>query len=53
VAEHGYVDDYTGIRVAKSGWRFRILRATIWNLLDASGRRVGQAASIPAWEPLG
>ena len=52
VAEHGYVDDYTGIRVAKSGRRFRILRATIWNLVDASGRRVGQAAVIPAWEPV-
>jgi hypothetical protein len=53
VAEKGYVDDYTGIRIAKSGRRFRILRATIWNLLDASGRRIGQAAAIPAWEPLG
>ena len=52
VAKQGYVDDYTGIRVAKSGRRFRILRATIWNLVDASGRRVGQAAAIPAWEPL-
>ena len=51
VAEKGYVDDYTGIRVAKSGRRFRILRATIWNLVDASGRRIGQAASIPVWEP--
>jgi hypothetical protein len=52
VADKGYVDDYTGIRVAKSGRRFRILRATIWNLVDASGRRTGQAAAIPAWEPL-
>lgn len=52
VAAHGYVDDYTGIRVAKSGRRFRILRATVWNLMDAAGRRIGQAAAIPAWEPL-
>jgi hypothetical protein len=52
VATHGYVDDYAGIRVARSGRRFRILRATVWNLVDAAGRRVGQAAAIPAWEPL-
>ena len=52
VAERGYVDDYTGIRVAKSGRRFRILRATIWNLVDASGRRIGQAAAILGWEPI-
>ena len=52
VAEQGYVDDYSGIRVASSGRRFRILRATIWNLVDVSGRRIGQAASIPAWEPV-
>ena len=52
VAEKGYVDDYTGIRIARSGRRFRILRATIWNLLDASGRRIGQAAAILGWEPL-
>lgn len=52
VAGQGYVDDYSGIRVARSGRRFRILRATIWNLVDAAGRRVGQAAAIPAWERL-
>jgi hypothetical protein len=53
VAAHGYVDDYSGIRIAKSGRRFRILRATVWNLVDATGRRVGQAAAIRAWEPVG
>ena len=53
VAERGYVDDYAGIRVAKSGRRFRILGATIWNLVDASGRRIGQAAMIRSWEPVG
>ena len=53
VAAHGYIDDYAGIRVARSGRRFRILRATVWNLVDAAGRQIGQAAAIPAWEPLG
>ena len=52
VTADGYVDDYAGIRVAKSGRRFRILRATVWNLVDPAGRRIGQAAAIPAWEPV-
>jgi hypothetical protein len=51
VATHGFIDDYSGVRVAKSGRRFRILRATVWNVSDASGRRAGQAASFSAWEP--
>jgi hypothetical protein len=51
VAERGYVDDYAGVRIAKSGRRFRIERATVWNLVDDDGRRLGQAASFTAWEP--
>ncbi len=35
VSQHGYIDDYTGIRISKSGRRFLIRNATIWNLLDA------------------
>lgn len=45
----GYVDDYRGIRIASSGRRFVIERATVWNLLDASGQRVGQAATFSEW----
>ena len=51
VARHGFIDDYSGVRVSKSGRRFRILRATVWNVGDASGRRIGQAASFSDWEP--
>jgi hypothetical protein len=51
VTRHGFIDDYTGVRISKSGRRFRILGATVWNVSDASGRRIGQAASFSAWEP--
>lgn len=46
VAAHGYVDDYSGVRIAKDGRRFTIRNATVWNLLDAYGRPYGQAAMI-------
>jgi hypothetical protein len=51
VSAQGFIDDYCGVRIAKSGRRFRILRATVWNVSDPSGKRIGQAASFTAWEP--
>jgi hypothetical protein len=50
VARDGYIDDYSGIRIAKGGRRFLIRNATVWNLLDANGLYYGQAAMIPEWE---
>jgi hypothetical protein len=44
VAQTGYIDGYSGMRVAKSGRRFVIADCTIWNLLDAEGMYKGQAA---------
>ena len=48
----GYVDDYSGIRIARSGRRFRIERAIVWNLIDAAGQLHGQAATFDRWTPL-
>lgn len=48
VAEHGFIDDYSGIRIAKSGKRFAIRQATVWNLFD----KAGQAACFSDWQPL-
>jgi hypothetical protein len=45
----GYVDDYRGIRISSTGRRFEIDRATVWNLVDATGQRVGQAATFSDW----
>lgn len=51
-AREGYVDDYRGVRISTTGRRFRIDRAVVWNLTDAEGRKVGQAATFARWEPL-
>ncbi len=51
-ARDGFVDDYRGIRISSSGKRFLIEQAIIWNLVDADGRRVGQAATFSEWTPL-
>ena len=40
----------TGVRIAKSGRRFRIAQAIVWNLLDEHGARCGQAAMFEHWE---
>lgn len=52
VAQHGYIDDYQGVRIASSGERFLIRKATVWNLTDGAGRKLGQAATFSAWEAL-
>ena len=49
VSRQGYIDDYRGIRIAKSGRRFMIERATVWNLLDDNGGFYGQAAMFRQW----
>jgi hypothetical protein len=50
VARRGFIDDYSGVRIAKSGRRFRISRATVWNLLTTDGKPCGQAAMFDRWE---
>jgi MEKHLA domain len=52
VTEHGFIDDYSGVRISKSGRRFRIARATVWNLLTEAGQPGGQAAMFREWELL-
>jgi hypothetical protein len=53
VREHGFVADYpAGVRVSASGRRFRLERATVWNILDEAGTRHGQAATYEHWVPL-
>jgi hypothetical protein len=45
----GYVDDYRGIRISRTGRRFYIERAIVWNLVDAKGHPIGQAATFSEW----
>ena len=49
VYTQGLIDDYTGIRISASGRRFRIDKATVWNLVDQDGRYRGQASCFDAW----
>lgn len=50
VTQHGYIDDYRGVRISKSGRRFWIEGATVWNLLDEQGEHYGQAATFGEWK---
>ena len=52
VSEHGFVDDYSGVRVSSNGRRFRISGATVWDIHDDSSVRIGQAAMFSTWERL-
>ena len=49
VARDGFIDDYRGVRVAKSGRRFWIEQAVVWELIDEVGARQGQAAVFRTW----
>jgi hypothetical protein len=44
VSRQGYIDNYSGMRIAKSGKRFMIVNCTVWNLTDERGNHHGQAA---------
>ena len=48
-ARDGYIDDYQGIRITATGKRFRIDQAVVWNLINADGHPVGQAATFSDW----
>ena len=50
VARRGFIDDYSGVRISKSGRRFRISRATVWNLMTVDGKSCGHAAMFDRWE---
>lgn len=52
VSSKGFIDDYSGVRISKSGKRFLIEKTTIWNLIDEQGRYSGQAAIFPSWKYL-
>jgi hypothetical protein len=49
VLTDGYLNGYSGVRVAASGRRFAIDGAKIWNVTDVEGSRIGQAARIDHW----
>lgn len=49
VTEHGFINDYSGVRISKTGKRFVIEQATVWNLIGTAGTICGQAATFSRW----
>jgi MEKHLA domain len=49
VSRQGFIDNYSGVRISKTGQRFQIEQATVWNLMDAVGQYCGQAAMFEHW----
>jgi len=52
VALKGYVDTYKGIRISRTGTRFEIQEAIVFNLTDEGGGRYGQAAVFATFSPV-
>jgi len=52
VASKGFIDHYSGIRISKTGKRFEINQATVWNLCNAKNERIGQAATFEQVIPI-
>ena len=52
VGRHGFIENYSGIRISQTGRRFRIKQATVFNLLDDNGQYLGQAATFADYEYL-
>ncbi len=56
VNEHGFMSNYRGRRIAKSGRKFWIEQVTVWNLIDltqpAAQQYRGQAAVYSHWQPI-
>ena len=50
VASIGFIDDYRGIRISRTGRRFRIDKATVWTVRDEAGNFAGQAAMFSEWD---
>lgn len=48
-SRHGYFEGYRGVRISSTGRRFLVEDATVWNVVDPSGRRLGQAATFARW----
>lgn len=50
--QQGYIDNYRGVRISSTGTRFLIEKAIVWNLVDSSGAKSGQAATFANWTML-
>lgn len=46
----GFIDNYQGVRVTKSGRRFFVDRAVVWTVRSMEGAPLGQAATFADWK---
>ncbi len=46
----GYISDYQGIRISRTGKRFWIEDVILWDVLTESGESCGQAAMFAQWQ---
>ncbi|MCE8426373.1 MAG: MEKHLA domain-containing protein [Candidatus Methanoperedens sp.] len=49
VKHQGYTDAYRGVRISRSGRKFLVEQATVWNIMDSNGQYAGQAATFDRW----
>lgn len=45
----GFIDDYRGVRISGTGRRFLVEDAIVWNVVDATDKKQGQAATFSRW----
>ena len=48
----GMIRDYRGARISRSGNRFLVEKATVWNVIDKNKNKIGQAVTFDTWTPL-
>lgn len=48
-ATQGFIDDYRGVRISRTGRRFLVENALVWNVVDDAGKKIGQAATFARW----
>ncbi|MCY7408440.1 MAG: MEKHLA domain-containing protein [Alkalinema sp. CAN_BIN05] len=49
---NGYIQNYRGVRISRTGKRFWVQNATIWTVTDSQGKDIGQAATFLKWSPI-
>jgi hypothetical protein len=50
VTLHGYIKNYQGVRISRTGKKFWIKQVLVCNLIDQQGQFCGQAATFDHWE---
>lgn len=48
----GFITNYQGIRISKTGKRYKINDVILWNLTDQNNQYCGQAATFSQWNLL-